>query len=82
MRADGLCSVSRRRGWCVTIKRDKGRRPPPDLVQRKVIASGINQRWVADMTCIPTWAGFVYLAVVPDVYSRKAAGWAFAQRQT
>ena len=82
MRANGLRGVSRRRGWCVTTKRDKERRPAPDLVQRKFTATGINQLWVADMTYIPTWAGFVYLAVVLDVYSRKVVGWAFGQQQT
>lgn len=82
MRAHGLRGVSRRRGWCVTTKRDKDRRPAPDLVQREFTATGINQLWVADMTYIPTWAGFVYLAVVLDVYSRKVVGWAFGKQQT
>ena len=82
MRANGLRGVSRRRGWCVTTKRDKDRRPAPDLVQREFTATGINQLWVADMTYLPTWAGFVYLAVVLDVYSRKVVGWAFGQQQT
>ena len=44
--------------------------------------TGIDQLWVADMTYIPTWAGFVYLSVVLDVYSRKVVGWAFGQQQT
>ncbi len=82
MRANGLRGVSRRRGWCVTTQRDKQRRPAPDLVQREFAATGINQLWVADMTYIPTWAGFVYLAVVLDVFSRKVVGWAFGQQQT
>jgi len=82
MRANGLRGVSRRRGWCVTTQRDKDQRPAPDLVQREFTATGINQLWVADMTYIPTWAGFVYLAVVLDVYSRKVVGWAFGQQQT
>ena len=82
MRAKGLCGVSRRRGWCVTTQRDKEHRPAPDLVQRDFTATGINQLWVADMTYIPTWAGFVYLAVVLDVYSRKVVGWSFGQQQT
>ncbi len=82
MRAHGLRGVSRRRGWCVTTQRDKDRRTAPDLVQREFTATGINQLWVADMTYIPTWAGFVYLAVVLDVYSRKVVGWAFGQQQT
>ena len=82
MRAHGLRGVSRRRGWCVTTQRDKARRPAPDLVQREFTATGINQLWVADMTYIPTWAGFIDLAVVLDVYCRKVVGWAFGQQQT
>lgn len=82
MRANGLRGVSRRRGWCVTTQRDKTQRPAADLVQRQFSATGINQLWVADMTYVPTWAGFVYLAVVLDVFSRKVVGWAFGQQQT
>ena len=82
MRVHGLRGVSRRRGWCVTTRRDKDRQPAPDLVQRRFEASGINQLWVADMTYIPTWAGFGYLAIVLDVFSRKVVGWAFGQRMT
>ena len=48
-----------------------------DLVKRQFTATGINQLWVADMTYVPTWVGFLYLAVVVDVYSRKVVGWAF-----
>lgn len=82
MRAHGLRGVSRRRAWCVTTRRDKRQRPAPDLVQRRFTAAAINQLWVADMTYIPTWAGFCYLAVVLDVFSRKVVGWAFGQQQT
>ena len=82
MRLQGLRGVSRRRAWCVTTKRDKRARPAPDLVQRQFTATAINQLWVADMTYIPTWAGFGYLAVVLDVFSRKVVGWAFGQQQT
>ena len=82
MRSHGLRGVSRRRGWCGTTRRDKDRAPAPDLVQRRFEASDVDQLWVADMTYIPTWAGFGYLAVVLDVFSRKIVGWAFGQRQT
>ena len=82
MRTHGLRGVSRRRAWCVTTRRDKRQRPAPDLVQRKFTATALNQLWVADMTYIPTWAGFGYLAVVLDVFSRKVVGWAFGQQQT
>ena len=43
MRTNGLRGISRRRGWCVTTKRDKDQRSAPDLVQRKFTATGINQ---------------------------------------
>jgi putative transposase len=62
----------------VTTRRDDGSRPAPDLVDRNFTASGPNQLWVADITFIPTAAGFLYLAVVLDVWSRRIVGWATA----
>jgi putative transposase len=50
----------------------------PDLVARDFTAHGPDQLWVADITYIPTWAGFLYLAVVLDVWSRRVVGWAMA----
>jgi putative transposase len=82
MATSGLRGVSRRRAWVATTKRDKRQRPAPDLVKREFVATAINQLWVADMTYIPTWVGFLYLAVVIDVYSRKVVGWAFGQHMT
>ena len=79
MRDGGMRGVSRRRGYVVTTERNKRQRPAPDLVNRQFVASDINELWVADMTYIPTWAGFIYLAVVLDVYSRKVVGWAFGE---
>jgi putative transposase len=80
MRHGHMRGVSRRRNFCVTTERDTRHRPAPDLVNREFVASDINQLWVADMTYIPTWTGFVYLAMVIDVYSRKVVGWAFGER--
>jgi putative transposase len=74
--------VSRRRGYVVTTTPDKRQRNAPDLVKRQFVATDINQLWVADMTYVPTWAGFLYLAVVTDVYSRKVVGWAFGANMT
>ena len=82
MRNNQIQGVSRRRAWCVTTERNKRGQPAPDLVNRQFVATGINQLWVADMTYIPTWAGFLYLAVVTDVYSRKVVGWAFGETMT
>jgi putative transposase len=82
MRDNHLQGVSRRRSWCVTTERSLRQRPAPDLVDRKFVASDINQLWVADMTYVPTWEGFLYLAVVTDVFSRKVVGWAFGVQMT
>ena len=82
MRHNHWRGVSRRRSYCVTTQRDKRQRPAPDLVNRQFVATDINQLWVADMTYLPTWAGFLYLAAVTDVFSRKVVGWAFGVRMT
>lgn len=82
MRQAKLRGISRRRGYCVTTERDVGQRPAPDLVNRTFVATDINQLWVADMTYLPTWTGFLYLAMVIDVFSRKVVGWAFGEKMT
>lgn len=82
MKLANLQGVSRRRGYVVTTQRDRHAKAAPDLVKRQFTATGINQLWVADMTYVPTWVGFLYLAVVVDVYSRKVVGWAFGERMT
>ena len=77
MRRAGLEGASRRkRAW--TTKRDRDARPAPDLVERDFSSDGPDRLWVADITYIPTWGGFLYLAVVLDAYSRKIVGWAMA----
>ena len=78
MQAAGLAGVSRRKRFVTTTRRDRGARPAPDLVQRGFTADGPNRLWVADITYIPTWAGFLYLAVVLDAWSRRVVGWAMA----
>jgi putative transposase len=75
MRAAKLRGVSRRH-WMTTTVRDHQARPAPDLVERNVSAAAPNRLWVADITYIPTWAGFLYLVVVLDVFSRRIVGWA------
>ena len=76
MRCAQIRDVSRRRGYVITT-RDKRLRPAPDLVKCQFVAANLNLLWVAGMTYVPTRAGFLYLAVVTDVYSRKVAGWVF-----
>jgi putative transposase len=77
MRAAGLAGVSRRKRVVTTV-RDREARRVADLVTRNFTASGPNRLWVADITYIPTWAGFLYLAVVLDTWSRRIVGWAMA----
>ena len=75
MRALGVCGISRRKRPRTTL-RDQAHRPAPDLVARDFAAAGPDRLWVADITYIPTWAGFLYLAVVVDAWSRRVIGWA------
>jgi len=75
MDAAGLRGVSRRK-WITTTVRDHAAQPAPDLVDRNFTAAGPNRLWVADITYVPTWAGFLYLAVVLDAFSRRVVGWA------
>jgi putative transposase len=77
MRIAGLCGVSRRR-WFTTTRRQPGARPAPDLVQRHFSADAPNRLWVADATYVPTGEGFLYLAVVLDVFSRRIVGWSMS----
>jgi len=58
-----------------TTQRDVRQRPAPDLVGREFAATEPNQLRVADITYVPTWSHFLYLAVVLDVWSRKVVGW-------
>jgi putative transposase len=75
MRERKLVGASRRKTTITTL-RDRDAVPAPDLVDRNFTADAPNQLWVADITYIPTWSGFLYLAVVLDVFSRRVVGWA------
>lgn len=81
MRLAPINGITRRR-HIVTTQQDRSAKKAPDLVKRQFTATAINQLWVADMTYLPTSEGFLYLAVVMDVFSRKVVGWAFAERMT
>jgi len=72
----GLAGVSRRKFVTTTVRGDG--RQAPDLVDRNFTAGAPDRLWVADITYIPTWAGFLYLAVVLDAFSRRIVGWSMA----
>ena len=75
MREVGITGVTRRKKWRTTV-RDKNARPAPDLVERRFVAQGADQLWVADITELPMTSSRAYLAIVMDVWSRKVVGWA------
>jgi len=77
MREMALAGVSRRKGTRTT-RRDHRLRPAPDLVERRFEADAPDVLWVADITYVPTWAGFLFLAVVVDAFSRRVVGWSMA----
>jgi putative transposase len=72
----GLAGVSRRRFVTTTVKGNS--RQAPDLVERNFTTEAPDLLWVADITYIPTWSGFLYLAVVLDAYCRRIIGWSMA----
>ena len=80
MKAAGLRGASKRR-YVNTTVRDKRQRPSADLVDRNFYADEPNVLWVADITYVPTWAGFIYLAVVLDAFSRRIVGWSIGYEQ-
>jgi len=74
MRGMGLQGVVRGKRVKTTIPDELAERPA-DLVKRDFTADRPNQLWVADLTYVATWAGFVYVAFITDVFSRKIVGW-------
>ncbi len=73
----GLQGVSRRRRVCTT-RRGLDAQPVPDLVKRDFVVGAPDRLWVADITYISTWSGFLYLAIVMDAFSRRVVGWSMA----
>ncbi len=78
MRQEGLCARPRRRFVSTTQSRHD--QPiAPNVVAREFETSAPNQVWVSDLTYLRTQAGFVYLAVVIDLFSRRVVGWALSR---
>jgi transposase InsO family protein len=74
MRAMGLAGAVRGRAWVITTRSGEAPRPA-DLVERQFTATRPNALWVSDFTYVATWAGFVYVAFVVDVFARRIVGW-------
>ena len=74
MRELGLVGATRRRVKRTTVPAEVAARPG-DLVERDFTAPAPNRLWVADLTHVATWSGFVYVALVMDIHSRRIVGW-------
>lgn len=79
MKQLGIRGVSRTAASTYTTISDAGQEKPQDKVNRQFTADAPNQLWVADITYVATWSGFVYVAFVIDVYSRYIVGWRVSQ---
>jgi putative transposase len=77
MHAAQLAGITPKRFVRTTVSESTAM-PATDLVDRQFSASGRDRLWVADITYVPTWAGFLYLAIVLDAWSRRIVGWAMA----
>ena len=77
MRSAGLEGVSPRK-WTVTTRQDDAQGSAPDLVERKFEADAPNKLWVADITYVQTFSGWVYTAFVMDLFARRVLGWQVA----
>ncbi len=82
MRDHAIRGVSRRRGLIVTTRRDERQRPAPDLVKRRVQSLGTEPVVGGGHDLRADRAGFIFLAVVLDVWSRRVVGWAIGEQMT
>ena len=78
MRLHGISAQKTRKRPPVTTQRQPGAVPAPNLLNRDFSTTGPNQKWVVDITYIDTAEGWLYLALVLDLYSRMVVGWAMA----
>ena len=79
MREHGLQSHKRRRFRVVTTDSKHAHPVAPNVLGRDFEATAPNQKWLADMTYVPTKEGWLYLALVLDLYARKLVGWAMSE---
>ena len=80
MRLHGMTARNRKKRQPVTTQRESSAMPAPDLLKQDFSSPAPNQKWVSDMTYIETAEGWLYLAAVLDLFSRKVVGWAMSDR--
>ena len=81
MRLRGLKAKQTKR-YRATTRRNRAHPVAPNRLQRDFVAHRPNEKWVSDITYIPTQEGWLYLAVILDLYSRRVVGWAMSERMT
>lgn len=80
MRREGVSPQRRRRWHPVTTQRRPGVIPAPNHLSQDFSATTANQKWVSDFTYIDTAEGWLYLAIVLDLFSRRVVGWAMSEQ--
>jgi putative transposase len=78
MRREGICPPKRHRRYPVTTQRQPGVIPAPNRLNQDFSATLANSKWVSDFTYIDTAQGWLYLAIILDLFSRKVIGWAMS----
>ncbi|MBU0702761.1 MAG: IS3 family transposase [Chloroflexi bacterium] len=81
MRRNDIRAKHKRR-FKATTKRNKAHAVAPNLLERDFTAEQPDQKWLTDITYIPTLEGWLYLAAVLDLCTRRIVGWAMAERMT
>jgi transposase InsO family protein len=79
MHQAGIAAKTARKFRCTTTDSDHDLPVAENLLDRQFDAAAPNESWVADITYIPTREGWLYLAAVEDLYSRRVVGWALAE---
>lgn len=79
MRKAGISPQKRHRWHPLTTQRQPGVIPAPNRLNQDFSATSANTKWVSDFTYIDTAEGWLYLAIVLDLFSRKVVGWAMAE---
>lgn len=79
MRREGICPPKRHRRYPVTTQRQPGIIPAPNRLNQNFSATTTNTKWVSDFTYIDTAEGWLYLAIILDLFSRKVVGWAMSE---
>ena len=80
MRREGISPQKRHKWHPLTTQRQPGVIPAPNRLNQDFSASAANQKWVSDFTYIDTAEGWLYLATVLDLFSRKVVGWAMSEQ--